>query len=73
MSRTQHHKPLGVLDAVVVSLGIAEGGGVDLVGLVDLGLGAVTDEDRLATPLDDDLQRKKLISIAVPGDTSSEY
>lgn len=59
ISHTQHHKPLGVLDAVAVGFGVAEGGGVDLVGLVDLSLGPVTDEDRLATPLDDDLQRKE--------------
>lgn len=53
--RTKHDEPLGLLDTVGVGLGVTEGGNVDLVGLFDLRLGTVTDEDGLATPLDDDL------------------
>jgi hypothetical protein len=52
---TQHDEPLRLLDAVLVGLGVAEGGDVDLVGLVNLLLGTVADEDGLASPLDDDL------------------
>lgn len=52
---TQHDEPLGLLDTLLVGLGVAQGGDVDLVGLIDLGLGAVADEDGLASPLDDDL------------------
>lgn len=59
MSPTQHYKPLGLLDAVVVLFGVAEGADVDLVGLGDLAGGPVPDEDGLATPLDDDLREKK--------------
>lgn len=53
---TQHDKPLGLLDTVVVSLGISQTGDIDLVGRVDLVLGSVSDENGLATPLDDDLE-----------------
>ena len=53
--RTKHDEPLGLLDTVGVGLGVTEGGNVDLVGLFDLRRGTVTDEDGLATPLDDDL------------------
>lgn len=52
---TQHDKPLGLLDTVVIGLGITEGGNVNLVGLGNLVGGTVTDEDGLTTPLDDDL------------------
>ena len=55
ISRTQHDEPFGLLDAVLVGLGVAEGGNGDLVGLFDLVGGTVADEDGLATPLDDDL------------------
>ena len=51
----EHDEPLGALDAVLVGLGVAQGGDVDLVGLLDLVLGSVADEDGLAAPLDDDL------------------
>lgn len=53
--RTNHDEPLGLLDTLGIGLGVTEDGNVDLVGLLDLGLGTVTDEDGLATPLDDDL------------------
>jgi hypothetical protein len=57
-SRTQHDEPFGLLDAVLVGLGVAEGGNGDLVGLFDLVGGTVADEDGLATPLDDDLLKR---------------
>ena len=52
---TQHDQPLGLLDTNIIGLGVTESSDVDLVGLVDLALGSVSDEDGLATPLDDDL------------------
>jgi hypothetical protein len=52
---TQHDQPLGALDTVLIGLRVSEGGDVDFVGLVDLVLGSVADEDGLASPLDDDL------------------
>ena len=55
-ANTQHDQPLGALDTVLIGLGVSEGGDVDFVGLVDLVLGSVTDEDGLASPLDDDLR-----------------
>ena len=55
LSRTKHDKPLGLLDTVLVGLGVTEGLPFGLLGLVDLLLGAVTDEDGLTTPLDDNL------------------
>jgi hypothetical protein len=53
--RTQHDEPLRLLDTVLIGLGVAEGRDVNLVGLVNLLLGTVADEDGLAAPLDDDL------------------
>jgi hypothetical protein len=55
-SRTQHDKPLRVLGTGAVLLGISERRDVDLVCLVDLVLGSVSDEDGLASPLDNDLK-----------------
>ena len=55
ISRTQHNTPLRLLDTVVVGLRVTEGSDVDLVGLGDLVLGTVSDEDGLSSPLDDDL------------------
>lgn len=69
-SRTQHDKPLGLLDTVVVGLGVTERGNGDLVGLVDLGLGAVADEDGLASPLDDNLRSG--LSVAIPAGRTAE-
>jgi hypothetical protein len=53
---TQHDKPLGVLDTLIVGLGVSQASNVDLVGSVNFVLGSVSDEDGLATPLDDDLK-----------------
>lgn len=52
---TQHDKPLRVLDTGAVLLGISKSRDVDLVCLVDLVLGSVSDEDGLASPLDDNV------------------
>ena len=54
---TQHDKPLGLLDALVVGLGISEGSDGNLVGGLDLVGGTVANEDGLAAPLNDDLRR----------------
>lgn len=54
----QHDEPLGLLDAVGVGLRVAERLNLDGVGLVNLGGGAVADEDGLATPLDNDLEEE---------------
>lgn len=59
---TQHDQPLGALSTVVVGLGVTQTLPVNLAGLVDLILGAVADEDGLATPLDDDLFGEKSVS-----------
>lgn len=53
--RTQHNKPLRLLNTVLIGLGITEGRNGDLVRRVDLALSPVTDENGLASPLDDDL------------------
>ena len=50
-----HDEPLGLLDALGVGLGIAQGLHLDGVGLLNLIGRAVTDEDGLAAPLDDDV------------------
>lgn len=55
---TQHDQPLGALDTVLIGLGVSEGSDVDFVGLVDLVLGSVADEDGLASPFDDDLNTR---------------
>lgn len=52
---TQHDQPLGLLNTLVVGLGVAQALPLCVTGLVDLILGTVTDEDGLSTPLDDDL------------------
>lgn len=57
-AHAQHDEPLGFLDAVLIGLGIAEGLNVDRAGVLNLGFGAVSDEDGLAAPLDDYLQRR---------------
>jgi hypothetical protein len=53
--RTQHDQPLGLLDTVTVGLGVAESLPLGVLSLLDLALGAVADEDGLASPLDNDL------------------
>ena len=55
-SRTQHDQPLGLLDTLAVGLGVAESLPLGVLGLLDLALGAVADEDGLASPLDNDLR-----------------
>lgn len=52
---TKHDQPLRVLHTVLVLLRVTEGGNLDAVGFIDLFLGTVTNEDGLATPLDDNL------------------
>lgn len=52
---TKHDEPLGLLHTVGVGLGVTERLDLDRVGLGNLVGGTVTDEDGLATPLDDDL------------------
>ena len=52
---TQHDQPLGLLDTVLIGLGVTEGLPVKILGLLDLIRSTVADEDGLATPLDDDL------------------
>ena len=52
---THHDEPFGLLDALGVCLGIAQGLHLDGVGLLNLVGCAVTDEDGLAAPLDDDV------------------
>ena len=53
--RTQHDQPLGLLDTVAVGLGVTQRLPLGVLGLLDFALGAVTDEDGLASPLDNDL------------------
>lgn len=48
------------MDAVLIGLGVTETLPLSLTGLIDLALGAVTDEDGLTTPLDDDLLERVL-------------
>lgn len=61
---TKHDQPLRVLHTVLVLLRVTEGGNLDAVGFIDFFLGPVTNEDGLATPLDDNLlSTRGLISI----------
>jgi len=50
---TEGDEPLGVNDTVRIGLGVTELAEVDVVGVLDLSLSAVADEDGLTTPLDD--------------------
>jgi hypothetical protein len=52
---TQHDEPFGLLDAVLVGLRVAQGFPLGVFGFFDFGLGAVADEDGLASPFDNDL------------------
>jgi hypothetical protein len=61
-SRTQHDEPLRLSGTGAVLLGVSERRNVDLVGLVDLVLGSVSDEDGLASPLDDNLKNRSAMS-----------
>jgi hypothetical protein len=51
----QHDEPLGLLDALRVGLGVAQGFPLGVFGLLDFRVGAVADEDGLASPFDNDL------------------
>ena len=52
---TQHYKPLRFLDSVFVRLWVAESMPVEAFGVLNLVCCAMTDEDRLASPFDDNL------------------
>lgn len=52
---TKHDEPLGALGALLVGLGVTERLDVNVVGLSNLVGRAVTDEDGLSTPLDDEV------------------
>lgn len=54
-ANAEHDEPLGLLDAVRIGLGVAQGFPLCVFGGLDLVLGAVADEYGLAAPLDDDL------------------
>jgi hypothetical protein len=49
------HSPLGTLGTVLVGLGVTQRLDVDGAGLLDLVRGAVTDENGLSSPLDDEV------------------
>lgn len=53
--RTKHNQPFGLLDTVRIGLGVTERLPLCVLSLLDLILGAVSDENWLASPLDDDL------------------
>jgi len=52
---TQHDEPLRLLDTVRIWLWISESLPLGVLGLLDLILGTVSDEDWLSSPLDDDV------------------
>jgi hypothetical protein len=52
---TNHDQPLWLLDSVGIVLWISQGLNLDVLGLLDLLGGSVSDEDWLTTPLDNDL------------------
>jgi len=56
----EHDQPLGVLDTVRVGLRVAQRLDLDFVRLLDLVGRAVADEDRLATPFDDQLGERNV-------------
>lgn len=55
MLLTNHDQPLWLLYTVGIGLWISQALNLDVLSFLDLGLGAVTNEDWLSTPLDDDL------------------
>ena len=61
---TQHYQPLGLLNTLAVGLGVARRFPLGVLGLLDLALGAVTDEDGLASPLDNDLRCLSCCSVS---------
>lgn len=70
----QHDEPLGFLDTVVVGLRVAEGLDVYGAGVFDFRFGAVADEDGLAAPFDDYLEKKfSVMRIEISGEERLEY
>lgn len=61
MHRTKHDQPFGLLYTVAVGLRISQTFPFSILGFLDLICCAVTDEDGLATPLDDDLNHSQYI------------
>ena len=60
-AHTDHDQPLWLLDALGISLWVAESLDLDVLGLLDLSCGAVADENWLSTPFDDDLLYARLV------------
>lgn len=56
------YSPLRLLYTVGIGLGITERLDVDLVGLIDLTLGSVTNENGLSSPLSNTTQRQMSVS-----------
>ena len=54
-ARTQHDQPFRLLDTGRVGLGVSQRLPLGILSLLDLVLGTVSDEDGLASPLDNDL------------------
>lgn len=52
---TKHNKPFGFLDTVRIRLGISQSFPLRFLSFFDFRRGSVTDENGLASPLDDDL------------------
>lgn len=50
-AHTKHDEPLRLLGALFVGFGVSESLDVDILSFFNLGLGSVTDEDGLSTPL----------------------
>lgn len=60
LGRTKHNEPLRLLDTVRVRLGIPERLPWNSFSLLNFVGGAVTDEDRLASPFDDHLDHGQI-------------
>ena len=58
----QHDEPVGLLHAVAVRLRVPEGLPVFRLGVFDLGVGAVADEDGFAAPFDNDLNGGRVVN-----------
>lgn len=55
MIHTNHNQPFWLLDTVGIGLWVSQALDLDVLSLLDLISGTVTNEDWLSTPLDDDL------------------
>lgn len=62
MRLTNHNQPIWLLHTLSIGLWVTQRLNLDVLGLGDLAGGAVTDENWLTTPFDDDLQRAQLAS-----------